>query len=239
MLFRCLVLMLALLLSACSEREMRQAIDVIGASLDESPLSEAEVSAALRDALGVGISKGTAIASAKNGYFGNPSLKIEFPREARKVEKALRRIGLGKDVDRFVRQLNRGAEKAATRAKPIFIDAIRAMTIRDAFEILNGDSDAATRYLMRNTGDELYAAFLPVVSETLRQTRATRYYDDIVRQYNRLPGVKKVNPDLDAYATEKAIQGLFLLIAEEEARIRANPAARTTELLRRVFGSLD
>ena len=231
--------MLALLLSACSEREMRQAIDVIGASLDESPLSEAEVSAALRDALGVGISKGTAIASAKNGYLGNPSLKIEFPREARKVEKALRRIGLGKDVDRFVRQLNRGAEKAATRAKPIFIDAIRAMTIRDAFEILNGDSDAATRYLMRNTGDELYAAFLPVVSETLRQTRATRYYDDIVRQYNRLPGVKKVNPDLDAYATEKAIQGLFLLIAEEEARIRANPAARTTELLRRVFGSLD
>ena len=170
-----------------------------------------------------------------------PSLKKPHSRQsdAKKVEKALREVGLGKEVDRFVKQLNRGAERAAERAKPIFIKAITSMTIRDAFDILNGKPDAATQYLIRTTGDELYDEFLPVVSNTLEKTKATRYYDDIVRQYNRLPGVKKVNADLNAYATEKAIGGLFLLIAEEEANIRASPRARTTQLLRRVFGSLD
>ena len=236
---RCLLLLLVLVLPACSQKDLRQAIDVLEASLDEAPLSEAEVAAGLKDALAKGIARGAEIASAQNGYLGNPSLKIPFPREARQVEKALRKIGLGKEVDRFVRQLNRAAEQAAAEAAPIFVDAIRSMTIRDAFEILKGDADAATQYLIRTTGDDLYRAFLPVVNQTLDQTRATRYYGDIVRQYNQLPGVKKVNPDLDAYATEKAIHGLFLLVAEEEANIRANPAARGTDLLRRVFGSLD
>lgn len=236
---RCVIVVLALMLAGCSEKDLRQAIDVIEANLDEAPLGEAEVAAGLRDALAVGIERGAAIASAKNGYLGNPSLRIEFPREARKVEKALRQIGLGGEVDRFVKQLNRAAEKAAAEATPIFVDAIRSMTIRDAFDILNGPDDAATQYLIRSTGDALYRAFLPVVSDTLEQTRATRYYDDIVRRYNQLPGVRKVSPNLDAYATEKAIQGLFLLVAEEEADIRANPGARTTDLLRRVFGSLD
>lgn len=236
---RVVLIGLALILTACSEKDLRQAIEIINASAEEVPLNETEVGAALKDALARGISKGAIIASAKDGYFGNPQLKIDFPAEMEKVEKALRKIGLGKEVDRFVKQLNRGAERAAERAKPIFIKAITSMTIRDAFAILNGEADAATRYLIRTTGDDLYDAFLPVVSETLQQTKATRYYDDVVDQYNRLPGVRKVNPDLDAYATEKAIDGLFLLIAEEEANIRANPRARTTQLLRRVFGSLD
>lgn len=236
---RLFLILISLLLTSCAEKDLRQAIEIINATAEEVPLNQTEVAAALKDALSKGISKGAIIASARNGYFGDPRLKIEFPPEMEKVEKALRQIGLGNEVDRFVKQLNRGAEKAAERAKPIFIKAITSMTIRDAFDILNGKQDAATKYLIRTTGDDLYDEFLPVVSDKLEQTSATRYYDDIVKQYNRLPGVRKVNPNLDAYATEKAIDGLFLLVAEEEANIRANPRARTTQLLRRVFGSLD
>ena len=237
---RLLVMGLALLaLVSCSEKDLRQAIEIINASVDEVPLTEAEVTAALKDSLSKGIASGTLKASALNGYLGNPRLKIPFPPEVEQVERALRKIGLGEDVDRFVRQLNRSAEKAATKAKPIFIKAITSMTISDAFEILNGESDAATRYLMRTTGNELRQQFRPVVSEKLGQTSATRYYGDIVKKYNQLPLVKKVDPDLEAYATDRAIEGLFLLVAEEEANIRANPSARTTQLLRRVFGSLD
>ncbi len=235
-----LILVLGLLvLAGCSEKDLRETIEIINASIEEVPLSQAEVSAGLKDALSKGISRGSIVASTKDGYFGNPELRIPFPAEVKQVEKALRKIGFGKDVDRFVKQLNRGAERAASKAKPIFIKAITSMTIRDAFEILNGDVDAATRYLMRSTGAELHKQFRPVMSEKLGETSATRYYGEIVNHYNQLPLVKKVDPDLEAYATDKAIDGLFLLIAREEASIRANPGARTTQLLRRVFGSLD
>lgn len=202
-------------------------------------MTSEEVVAALKDSLSRGISKGALIASAKDGYYANPRLKIEFPSELRKIEETMRNIGFGNDVDRFVRQLNRSAEKAAAKSRPIFIKAITSMTIADAFEILNGADDAATQYLIRTTGDDLRAQFLPVVSDTLRETSATRYYGDIVDKYNQLPFVSDVDPDLEAYATDRAIAGLFLLIADEEARIRADPLARTSKLLQRVFGSLD
>ncbi len=235
-----LIMGLALLaLLGCSEKDLRQTLEIINASSQEAPLTQAEVIAALKDSLSKGISRGALEASAQDGYFANPRLKIQFPPEVERVEKALRKIGLGKDVDRFVRQLNRSAEQAATKAKPIFIKAITSMTIGDAFEILNGEADAATQYLMRTTGNELRKQFQPIVSDKLGETSATRYYGDIVNTYNQLPLVKKVDPDLEAYATDKAIAGLFLLIAREEANIRANPRARTTQLLRRVFGSLD
>jgi len=228
-----------LILVGCSSKELRQAVDYINASIEQVPLTEAEVGAALKDSLARGISRGAAIASTPDGYLANPRLKIEFPEEVREVEQALRKIGLGKDVDRFVRQLNRSAELAAAKAKPIFIKTITSMTIRDAFEILNGEADAATRYLERKTGDDLYREFYPIVRDALDETSATRYYGDIVKRYNKIPFAKKVDPDLDRYATNKAIDGLFVLIADEEANIRANPRARTTQLLRRVFGSLD
>jgi hypothetical protein len=234
-----LIGIMMLLLSGCSEKDMRQTYDLINSSVTEVPLTRQEIVAALKESLSKGITRGAALASRKNGYFGNPQLKIEFPRDVIKVEKTLRGIGLGGEIDRFVKQLNRSAEKAAARARPIFVRAITALTINDAVEILNGPPDAATRYLMRTTGSELRKQFLPIVRETLNQTSATRYYGDIVKQYNALPLVADVNPDLDQYATDKAIDGLFVLIAEEEANIRANPVARTTELLRRVFGSLD
>ncbi len=233
-----IVVLLMLGLTACSEKDIRQTIEIINESAEEVPLTRAEVAAALRDSLSRGISKAAIIASANDGYYANPALKIEFPSDAQKVEKTLRKIGLGREVDRFVRQLNRGAESAATKAKPIFIKAITSMSIHDAFAILNGRQDAATQYLIRTIGDDLFDQFLPVVSDSLQQVNATRYYGEIVTRYNQLP-VRKVNPDLDEYATDRAIAGLFLLVAEEEANIRANPRARTTQLLRRVFGSLD
>ncbi len=234
-----LIILLLLAPAGCSEKDLRETLEIIEASVEEVPLTQAEVVQGLKDALARGISRGAVIASARDGYLGNPKLRIPFPEEVRQVESAFRKLGLGSEVDRFVRQLNRSAEKAASRAKPIFIKAITSMTIRDAFEILNGEPDAATRYLIRTTGDDLRAEFRPIVSDKLKETSATRYYGDIVRRYNMLPLVKKVDPDLESYATDKAIEGLFLLIAEEEANIRANPRARTTQLLRRVFGSLD
>ena len=233
------VVIAVLVITACSEKDLRQAYQVFTESTEDVPLTTTEVVAALKDSLSQGISKGALMASARDGYYGNPRLKIEFPPEVSKVEETLRKIGFGEDVDRFVKQLNRGAEKAAAQARPIFIKAITSMTIQDAFDILNGADDAATQYLVRTTGGELRQQFLPIVSDTLRQTKATRYYGDIVNRYNQLPLVNDVDPDLDSYATDRAITGLFVLIADEEARIRADPAARTTELLRRVFGSLD
>ncbi|TNF87108.1 MAG: DUF4197 domain-containing protein [Gammaproteobacteria bacterium] len=234
-----LIILLLLAPAGCSEKDLRETLEIIEASAEEVPLTRVEVVQGLKDALARGISRGAVIASARNGYLGNPKLRIPFPEEIGQVESAFRKLGLGSEVDRFVRQLNRSAEKAASRAKPIFIRAITSMTIRDAFEILNGEPDAATRYLIRTTGDDLRAEFRPIVSDKLKETSATRYYGDIVRRYNMLPLVKKVDPDLESYATDKAIEGLFLLIADEEANIRANPRARTTQLLRRVFGSLD
>ena len=228
-----------LVLAGCSEKDLRQAYELVDAGAAEVPLTRAEVVAGLKDSLARGISKGAAQAAAENGYYGDSRLRIPFPPEIDKVEKTLREAGFGNEVDRFVRQLNRGAEKAAARAKPIFIKAITSMTIGDAFEILNGPPDAATQYLMRTTGDDLRAEFRPVVRDKLEETSATRYYGDVVSTYNKLPFVSKVDTDLETYATDRAIEGLFLLIADEEANIRENPGARTTKLLRRVFGSLD
>ena len=232
------VFLIPLLLLACSSSDFQRTMDILAEIKDES-LSESEIASGLREALIQGISKGSDQASKPDGYYRNPQLKIPFPPEVQKVEKTLRDIGLGSEVDRFVRQLNRGAERAAVQAKPIFINAIRSLTIQDAFSILNGDRNAATNYLRRTTSASLKSSFLPIISNSLDEVNATRYYGDIVTRYNKIPLVKKVNPDLDEYATDRAIDGLFILVAREEANIRANPVARTTELLQRVFGSLD
>jgi hypothetical protein len=133
--------------------------------------------------------------------------------------------------------LNRAAEEAAKRAAPIFIDAIKELTIQDAFQILRGPNDAATTYLKRKTTRRLTKAFSPVVGKAIDKVEVTKYWNPLVTQYNRVPFMKRVNPDLDAYVTERAISGLFTLIAEEEKQIRRNPAARITDILRRVFGS--
>ena len=201
------------------------------------PLTEAEVANGLKEALIQGTSKGTAQASHTNGYYGNSLIRIPFPPEIQKVATTLRNMGMGSEVDKFVVSLNRAAEDAATSAKPIFISAIKSLTIRDVWNILRGEKDAATQYLKRTTTPQLTASFKPIIQKSLDKVNATKHYGTVITAYNKVPLVQKVNPDLNAYATDKAIAGLFTLVAQEEANIRENPIARTTELLKRVFGS--
>lgn len=232
-------ILFALIFGACTSAQINQTIGDVNKTLGGSsaPLTTAEVAQGLKEALIKGISKGADLVSQLDGYFKNPEIKIPFPPEVKKVEDRLRQIGLGNEVDKFVMTLNRGAEDAAKEAKPIFIEAIKSMTIEDAWSILRGEDDAATQYLKRTTSGLLKEKFKPVIQNSLNRVNATRYYSDIVTRYNQIPLVQKVNPDLDDYATDKAIEGLFLMIAKEEKNIRENPVARTTEILKKVFGA--
>ncbi len=223
---------------ACTSTQINQALDDANKMMGtEKPLTTTEVGEGLKEALINGISKGSDLASQMDGYFKNPEIKIPFPPDVKKVEDRLRQIGLGNEVDKFVMTLNRGAEDAAKEAKPIFIAAIKQMTIDDAWAILKGEPDAATQYLKRTTSSQLKEKFKPVIQASLDKVSATKYYGDIVNKYNSIPLVQKVNPDLNDYATDMAMQGLFTMIAKEEKNIRQDPVARTTELLKRVFGA--
>ncbi len=199
-------------------------------------LTNEEVGNGLKEALTQGISKGADVLSQADGYFKNPLIKIPFPPDAKKMEKKLRDIGMGEDVDKFILTLNRGAEDAAKQAKPIFVDAIKKMSITDVMAILKGQPDAATQYLKKTTNTQLQAQFRPVIKASLDKVEATKHYKVLANTYDKIPFVKKVNPDLEAYTTDLAIQGLFITIANEEKNIRANPAARTSDLLKKVFG---
>ncbi|MGB0523172.1 MAG: DUF4197 domain-containing protein [Flammeovirgaceae bacterium] len=225
--------------SSCTTEQILNTTNTILNSTGEP--TEGEVSGGLKEALIQGISKGVLSASKQNGYNNNSLIKIPFPQDAIKVANTLRDIGLGKEVDKFVTTLNRGAEDAATAAKPIFINAIKSLTIQDAFAILKNDNkQAATDFLKRTTEAQLREAFMPKMSASLDKVNATKYYGDLVGKYNRLPTTfKKLNPDLNEYATQLAIDGLFKLVAQEEKNIRANPAARASALLKKVFGAQD
>lgn len=231
------ILTFALLIaSSCSVQQVQKTID--GYLKDATPTTQ-EVAAGLKEALEKGIVAGAKKASATDGYLKNPLIRIPFPPDVKKVETKLRDLGLDSQVDRFIETLNRGAEEAAKEAAPVFVSAIKSMTINDAWDILKGQDDAATQYLQRTTSDQLKAKFMPIMKKALDKTNATRYYGDLVNTYNKIPFVDKVNPDLDDYATDLAIQGLFKLVAQEEEKIRKNPAARTTELLKKVFKEQD
>ncbi len=232
-----LFFVLAIALSTTSFAQFDKILNDAKKVLDPSkPLTSAEVSSGLKEALINGITKGTDLTSKLDGYYKNPEIKIPFPPDVKKVEDKLRQLGMGKDVDKFVMTLNRGAEDAAKEAKPIFISAIKQMTIDDAFSILKGQPDAATQFLKKTTTAQLKEKFKPIVQTSLDKVSATKYYGELVGNYNRVPFVSKVNPDLNEYATDMAIQGLFTMIAKEEKSIRQDPAARTTELLKKVFG---
>ncbi|UYZ64313.1 DUF4197 domain-containing protein [Hymenobacter weizhouensis] len=199
-------------------------------------LSQDEAARGLKEALTQGISKGADQASQTDGFYLNRLIRIPFPPDAQRVATTLRSIGLGREVDKFELTLNRGAEDAAKSAKPIFLAAIKSLTFKDVWGILTGEKDAATNYLKRTTTEQLTTAFKPIIQQSLDKVGATRYYAALTTRYNQIPLVRPVQTDLNQYATDKAIDGLFTLIAQEEANIRENPVARTTELLRRVFG---
>ncbi len=226
------LLLIGIAFQACTSQQINRTLDTV---LGQSDLSTSEVASGLKEALEVGTNISTDEASKEDGYYENDKIRIPLPPEIRNVESRLRQIGLGGQVDEFVKTLNRGAETAAREARPIFVEAIRGLSIPDAWGILNGEHDAATSYLRDNTSDKLRELFRPHVTKALEQVDATRYYTELVTNYNRLPGVTRIEADLETYTTDRALDGLFLLVAEEEANIREDPAARTTALLRRVF----
>lgn len=207
-------------------------------STSASPvLSEKEIALGLKEALNIGVKKGVEQLSKPDGFFKDPEIKIPFPKEVKKVESKLRMLGQGKKVDKAVESINRAAEDAVIHAKDIFIIAIKNMTLKDALGILRGEKNAATRYLEKSTRAALVEKFKPTVNVSLNKVGATRHWNLVFSTYNRLPFVTKVNPDLDDYVTNKAIDGLFVQIAKEELSIRKNPAARVSDLLKKVFGT--
>jgi len=199
--------------------------------------TEKEAGDAIREALQKGITSTVALVSKTDGYFGNPEIKIPFPQEARDIESRLRSVGLGNLADEVILTMNRAAEDAAKEALPIFTSAITGMTLSDAIGIVQGTDNAATQYLSRTTTPQLKEAFLPVIRKSLARVNATKAWEAAVTAYNKIPFVKKENSDLPDYVTGKSIDGMFTMIAKEELKIRKDPAGRTTDLLRKVFGN--
>ena len=200
-------------------------------------LTEAEAGQGIKEALTQGVIRGISFLNKTDGFFGNEAYKLFLPPDAKKVENTLRNLGMGAQVDKAILAINRGAEDAVGYAKPIFLNAIKEMTLTDAINIVRGPQDAATQYFKNKTTQQLIAAFTPPVKASLDKTDATKYYTDIVTTYNKLPTTfTKINPDLTAYVVGKAVDALFDQIAKEEANIRSNPVARTTDILKKVFG---
>ena len=200
-------------------------------------LSEEEVGKGLKEALNQGIEKGVEQLNKKDGYFKDAEIKIPMPEEAKKVEKKLRDLGQDKQVDDAIESMNRAAEDAAFAAKEIFVIAIKDMTLTDAMGILKGEDNAATKYLNKATYAALTAKFQPIIKVSLDKVGATQYWNTVFTNYNKIPFITKVNPDLVAYVTEKALNGLFIQVAKEELLIRKDPLARGTDLLKKVFGN--
>jgi hypothetical protein len=214
----------------------KQIESTVSQSLKVNGNSNSEISSGLKEALQQGVRFSVEKLGAVDGFFKDSILKILLPPDARKAESRLRQFGLGKEVDRALLAMNRGAEKAVSISTEIFIQAIRQMSIQDAVGILRGNQDAATQYLYRTCRESLSRNMKPIVQQALDQVEATRYWDDVVRPYNRI-SQQKINPDLTEYVTQKALDGLFNRIAAEEKRIRQDPMARTTELLQKVFSN--
>jgi len=201
----------------------------------EGSLTTDEVVTGLKEALNNGVNTGTTKLSAMDGFFASAAIKILMPPEAEKVEKTLRNVGLGKEVDDAILSMNRAAEDAAKSAAPIFLNAIKQMSISDAWGILRGGDTAATAYLRKTTTASLTNAFRPVIDNSLQKVDATKYWNTVFTAYNKF-SFNKVNPDLSAYVTEKALYGIFYEIGQQEMQIRKDPVARTTDILKKVFG---
>lgn len=201
--------------------------------------TEAEAGQGIKEALGQGLARAVLNLNKSDGFFGNQLYKVLLPPDAQKVEATMRRIGLGKTVDKAILQINRGAEDAVGYATPIFVNAIKQMSIRDAINIIRGPKDGATNYFKEKTTAALIEAFSPVVKSSLDKVDATKYYGDLINSYNKFPTTRnKINPDLTSYVVGKTVDALFDQIAKEELEIRENPIKRGTEILKKVFGAV-
>ncbi|MFI5153379.1 MAG: DUF4197 domain-containing protein [Chitinophagales bacterium] len=202
-----------------------------------SSLSTDEIVGGLKEALSLGAKKSADKLSVVDGFFKDAAVKILLPEQAQKVEKTLRNLGMGKMVDDAILSVNRAAEDAAKSAAPIFVDAVKKMSIQDAVGILKGTDTAATHYLKKTTTPDLTKSFKPVIDSSLQKTDATKYWKTVFETYNNLPTTfKKVDTDLSSYVTQKAMDGIFYYVAIEEKKIRKDPAAQVTDLLKKVFG---
>lgn len=228
----------ASLFIGCTSQQIQSTLETI-ANAGEAGLTNEEIGKGLKQALEFGISEGAQRLSQENGYYKSP-YKILLPEEARKVADRLQNVpGFNQVEEIILEKINRGAEDAAAKAKPIFVDAIRSMTFRDALDILTGNDDAATAYLNRVTYTKLYDEFNPVIVNSLDKFNARQYWGDAVNAYNKIPFVDKADPDLDDYVTRQALSGLFDMVEKKEREIRNNVSARTTDLLKRVFSRQD
>lgn len=209
-----------------------------GAVTDPSSLTTEQIVGGLTEALKIGIKNAAASGSKLDGFYKNPMIFIPFPKEVEIVKTTVERIGMKKQVDDFVKSLNRAAETAAKESGPVFLDALKQMTITDGLNILKGSGDAATQYLKGKTLQPLTTKFAPIVDKALAKTGVTKLWKPIFENYNKVPFVPKVNTDLSKYVTEKAVEGLFKLVGEEEKKIRKDPASWGNNLVNTVFGSL-
>lgn len=224
---------LAFMLMSCETAQQ-----VLGGITGSGDPTVAEIASGLKEALTVGSQNSANKLSLADGFFKDEAIKILLPPEAQKVEKTLRSLGMNKIVDDAILSINRGAEEACKTAAPIFGNAIKQMTIQDAIGILKGNDSAATVYLRNKTTTELTNSFKPIIQQSLDKVGATKYWGTVFNTYNSLPTTfKKINPDLSGYVTERALGGLFHYVALEEQKIRKDPVARVTDLLKKVFGS--
>jgi RNA binding exosome subunit len=212
-------------------KSVKKAVGISGGELSESKIIEG-----LKEALEIGTGNAAGLVSKLDGYYKNPKIKIPLPESVQKVEKILRKVGFGSKVDDFEMSMNRAAEKAAPEAKALFTDTIKQMSIDDARKILNGNDNAATLYFKDKTWDRLYDKFKPIVNSTMSEVGTTRYYQDLDKKVRSIPFADSMSFDLDKYVTDGALDGLFYMVAQEEQKIRQNPAARVTDLLKEVFG---
>jgi hypothetical protein len=229
-----MALMCVILVSACAE--MQQVLTQLPQTTNSSFI---DVSGGLKEALNLGISKQVSKLTAVDGFYKNSAVKILFPPELEKVDATLRKVGLSSLADEGVKALNRAAEDAVKEATPIFVDAVKNMTITDAKEILMGNENAATSYLQSSTSSALYGKFNPVIRNSFSKVGADKIWATIITKYNTIPLVTKVNPDLNDYVTNQAMNGVFRMIAIEEKDIRINLSARTSTLLQKVFAMQD
>ena len=231
-----------LIVSACDVLESAAQGVVNTGGTQTSGLTNAEVVSGLKEALQVGIKNSVDLTSVTDGFLKNQSIRLPFPQDALKVKEKALEWGLDAQVDKFETTLNRAAEEATKEALPIFLTAIQNMSIQDGFTILKGGDGAATNFLRQNTSNQLMIAFRPKVDDAISKVKLTDYWNPIITKYNQamtFTGGEKLNPDLSEYVTLRAIEGLFFMVEKEENKIRKDPAARVTEILQKVFGSLS
>lgn len=205
-------------------------------SKDKGGVTEEEAGKGVKEALNNGINSAVSFLNKPDAFFKSELYKVLLPPDAKKMEKTLRDLGMGKMCDDAIEAINRGAEDAVGYATPIFVNAIKEMTLTDALKLVSGGKNSITNFFREKTSAKLKAAFLPVIQQSLERTNATKYYGDAVNRYNKVPLVKKMNPDLADHVADKTLFALFDRIGVEEANIRSNPAARTSDLLKKVFG---